>query len=259
MAQLRDLGVGRGPGTIVFDPEQIEELPGYNTRDMNSEATQTHIRTMADAIKENGNKDFPPITIFQENEKVYVMAGWCRRRAHLLARSEGADIKGILCFNAGKRDPAEMALDVLNSNEGLPLTRLEKALAVKKLLSFMWTREDIAKKKGWSVTTVNDLLALLEAPEEVKTLVKENKVSATEALRQVRQDPVEAPQRIRDAYQKATEAGKPKATKKYTLQPKGDNLDGIKRLIKTLSDDSLQELSDWLAEEIGRREEKAQK
>jgi ParB/RepB/Spo0J family partition protein len=250
MTQLRDLGVGRGPGTIVFDPYQIEELPGYNPRDMESTETQAHIREMADAIKENGNKDFPPITIYQENDKVYVMAGWCRRRAHILAKEEGADVKGILCMNAGKKTPAEMALDVLNSNEGLPLTQLEKAQAVHKLTLYLWTPEEIAKKKGWSVTTVHTLLALLKSPEEIKQLVKENKVSATEAVRQVRKDREKAPARIKDAVEKA---GGLRITKKHLTDPKESKLEGIKEVIRTLSDKDFEILNEWMTEEDDRR------
>lgn len=140
MARLKDLAVGRGGDSFIFDPSQIEEKPGYNVRDMESVETQAHIRRMADAIHASGTTAFPPITIGQEDGVIYVYAGYCRRRAFILAKDEGAPIKGILAIaNTQKED--ERTLDLLNSNDGLPLTPLEKAKVIQRLVSFQWTSQ----------------------------------------------------------------------------------------------------------------------
>jgi hypothetical protein len=81
MARLKDLAVGRGGDSFIFDPEEIQEKPGYNCRDMSSNETQAHIRRMADAIHAGGTSAFPPITIGQEDGTIYVYAGYCRRHA----------------------------------------------------------------------------------------------------------------------------------------------------------------------------------
>lgn len=52
MARFKELAIGRVGDSFIFDPETIEEKPGYNVRDMVSVETQAHIRRMADATAE---------------------------------------------------------------------------------------------------------------------------------------------------------------------------------------------------------------
>ncbi len=217
MARLKEheACIGRGGDSFLFDPEQIEEKPLYNVRDMESAETQAHIRKMADAIHAGGTAAFPPITIHQEDGKIYVIAGYCRRRAFILAKQEGAPIKGILAI-ANTQSEADRTLDLLNSNDGLPLTPLEKAKAVKRLIDFQWTAQEIARRRGVSVTAINNLLALLGAPADVMQMVEAGEVSATLAVNTVRQEgALLAGPKLADAVKIAKNSGKDKATAKH--------------------------------------------
>jgi ParB-like chromosome segregation protein Spo0J len=182
---------------------------------MESPETSAYVRSMADAILANGVAAFPPITIRRsEDGQIAVMAGWCRRRAHVLAMSEGADIKGIQCIDAGKKSKDEIYLDVLTSNTQLPLTAMEKAKGVKALLNGLWSPADISKKTGWSISTVNNLIALYDAPDEISQMVKDGVVSATFATEIVKSNtPDEAVRKLKSAANTAKESGKKKATK----------------------------------------------
>ena len=212
---VRDLALSRGASTLIFDPLLIHENPSDNTRDMSSESTITHIREMANSIKDNGNESFPPITIYQEGENIYVMAGWCRRRAHILAMEEGAPVKGILCLTVTKKKPEDLALSILSSNDGLPLTAIEKSKAVKRLQSFMWTAQEIAKRTGWSLSTVNNLIALHDAPESIKEIVSSGGASATLAIKLIHEEGADvAAEKLSSAVNSAKENGKKKATQK---------------------------------------------
>jgi len=212
---LRDQAISRGASILIFDPRDIAEIETFNTRNMESPETIAYIRGMADAIKENGNESFPPITITQEGDQIAVMAGWCRRRAHILAMDEGAPIKGIACLAAGKKTKEDVTLDILTSNSGLPLSAMERAKAVKRLTSFLWTPADIAKKTGWSISTVNNLIALYDAPDEIQNMVNCGQVSATFATEIVKSNPPdEALKKLKSAADTAEKAGKKKATKK---------------------------------------------
>ena len=211
---VRDLALSRGASTLIFDPLLIQENPADNTRQMDSESTIAHIREMANIIKDNGNESFPPITIYQEGENIYVMAGWCRRRAHILAMEEGAPVKGILCLNVQRKKPEDLALSILSSNDGLPLTAIEKAKAVKRLQSFMWSASEIAKRTGWSLSTVNNLIALHDAPESIIDMVKDGSVSATLAIKVVAENGDDAEGVLKDAVANAKRSGKSKATAK---------------------------------------------
>ena len=209
---IRDLG-SRGPSTVVLDPRIIKESPTDNTRDMDSLDTIAHIREMTDAILSEGNECFPPITVYQEANAVYVMSGWCRRRAHVLAMEEGAPIKGILCLVAPRKRPEDIALSILTANDGLPLTAIEKSKAVKRLQSFLWTTADIAKKTGWSISTVQNLISLHDAPDSILQMVKDGEVSATLATKIVKEkSPEEAEKILKSAVDTSKKAGKQKAT-----------------------------------------------
>lgn len=225
MARLKDLAVG-SKDAFLFDPEIIEEKPLYNVRDMESAETQAHIRRMADAIHVGGTASFPPITIHQEDGKIFVVAGYCRRRAHILARQEGAPIKGILAI-ANNQDEAERTLDLLNSNDGLPLTPLEQAKAVQRLLSFDWSPAEIAKRRGWSVSHVNDLILLLKAPSKVKEMVQSGEVSATTAIKTIRERKSAAPQVLAEAAETAKAEGKKKVTAKHIPSLPKENQDNL--------------------------------
>jgi ParB/RepB/Spo0J family partition protein len=223
--RLKELAVGRGGDTLLFDPEMIEEKDGFNVRDMNHPETIAHIRKMADAIKETGTATFPPITISQESGHIYVYAGHCRRRAFILAKEEGAPIKGILCV-ANNQKEDERTLDLLNSNDGLPLKPLEQAKVMKRLLSFQWTISDIAKKRGVSPQAISNTLALLALPAPAAELVETGQVAATLAVETVRQQgALIGTDALQTAVKTAKEKGKSHATKKHL--PKKTTLQAI--------------------------------
>jgi len=213
MARLKEMAVGRGGDIFLFDPELIEEIPGYNCRDMESHETQDHIRKMADAIHAGGTSAFPPITIGQKDGRIFVYAGYCRRRAFLLAKQEGAPIKGISAV-ANTQSEEERTLDLLASNDGLPLTSIEKAQVVKRLLSFQWTPAEIAKRRGVTVSAIQNLVALIDAPSEIREMVKNGEVSATQAVKTIREKGETAVEIVSDAVTRAKSAGKKKATQK---------------------------------------------
>jgi len=213
---LRDQAISRGASILIFNPSEIHELPEYNFRDMESPETIEYIRSMANVIKEEGVAAFPPITIRRsEDGKIAVMSGWCRRRAHVLAMSEGADIKGIQCIDAGKKSKDEIYLDILTSNTNLPLTAMEKAKGVKALTKGLWSIADIAKKTGWSVSTVNNLLTLYDAPDTILDMVKSGTVSATYATQIVKEKGPEEAEKIltETAESNKKTVGKKKVTK----------------------------------------------
>jgi len=214
MAKIRDLAEARSGETFYFNPEIIKEIEDFNPRNYESQEVKDHIEKIAKSIQENGVASLEPITISQIDGEVFVLRGHCRRRAALLARSWGVDFKGIRCLVDNLSD-ADRTMDLLNSNAGLSLTMLEKATVVKRLLNFGWSVEDIAKKHGVSVTAVNNMLVIHEAPEPIKELVKEGAVSATTAIETIQEKGTEAAVKVlEDAVENAQARGKTRATAK---------------------------------------------
>lgn len=209
--KMRDFS--RAGEIFLVDPELIEEREGYNIRDLDSPEVQEHIRKMANAIHESGTSNFPPISVQIEGDKMFVVSGHCRRRAHVLAKQEAAPVQGIRVVQS-KLNEHERVIDLLTSNDGLPLTQLQKAKVVKRLVDFDWSIAEIAKKMGVTHRVISDLLILLEAPQEIKTLVEDNKISATLAVETMKEDS-NAVQTLNTAVENATKQGKKRATKRH--------------------------------------------
>lgn len=210
---LKDITIKK-KDLILVDPAELLEIEAYNARNMESPETLAHIEQMALSMVENGIANFPPVTISAAKDgKVYLYAGYCRRRAALRARELGAPLTGIWAISNNQTEQ-ERVLDLLTSNNGLPLTQLEKASVIQRLVKFEWSVAEIAKKMGVTHRAISDLLILLEAPQEIKTLVEENKISATLAVETIKEDP-DAVQTLNTAVENATKQGKKKATKKH--------------------------------------------
>ncbi len=170
-----------------IDPDIIKEEDGWNIRQENDDLT-AHIRQLADSIKELGVLE--PLTIYQKKDGDIVLTnGHCRLAAVRLAQSEGAEIKTVPVRNEAKTsNDADRVLSMLTRNSGKPLTSLEQACVIKRLFGFGWSQTEIAKKTGYSVPHIGNLIELSSAPAEVQQLVSEGKVSATLATQIVRKE-----------------------------------------------------------------------
>jgi ParB/RepB/Spo0J family partition protein len=213
--RLKDMGTRAGE-IIMLDPEMIEEKPGYNVRNMESEATQAYIRQMVDSIHASGTAAFPEITVHQENGKVYVTRGHCRRRAFIIARNEGAEIKGIRAIASTIKGDAENTLDLINNADGLHLTPLEIATAIKRLISFEWSINEIAKRRGCTPQAIKNALEVADLPAPAAKMVEKGEVSATLAVVTVRKEgTLMGTERLKEGVKTAKEKGKSHATAKH--------------------------------------------
>ncbi len=199
---------------LMIDPAALQEEPGWNVRTPGPDL-DAHVRWLADSIKEKGVEE--ALTIRMKGDVPVVKNGHCRLMAVRLAVSEGAEIKGIPCRIEDPRrvSEADSTLSMLLRNSGKPLTALETAEVIKRLLAYGWTVPDIAKKTGYSVTHVNNLLRLLASPSGIVDLVKEGSVSPTTALYVLNKEGGEqATDTLKEAVKTAKERGKARATKK---------------------------------------------
>jgi ParB-like chromosome segregation protein Spo0J len=133
----------------------------------------------------------------------------------------------------GVKDPLLVRFDGENiiSNSGEPLTALEKAKVVGRLVAHGWSQQEIAKKCGWkSVASVVQYLEMLAMPEAVKEQVRQGDVSATtarqivkETARDAKNDPDFAAELIRkNMEENARIRGKDKRHKVTTKTLKRD-------------------------------------
>jgi predicted GNAT family acetyltransferase len=135
--------------------------------------------------------------------------GHCRLAAVRLAISEGADIKGVpVRVEERQVDDARRTLSLLTRNAGKPLSMIEQAIPVRRLLDYGWSDKEIAAKAGFSLSKVKDLIALCGADTEVKEMIDQGKVSPTTVARTIRKrGHQKAKEVLKDAVQEADESG----------------------------------------------------
>ncbi len=143
----------------------------------------------------------------------FVREGHRRRRAILLAISEGADIRKIQVLEH-KGDEAEQTLLIATSNDGLPLTPLEKAVIYGRLANWGWSDQEIAERVGRTAEHVRQAKALLELPLELKQMIQANEVAATYASELFREHGEAAVQMLKEAKAGEGEEKPKKLTRK---------------------------------------------
>jgi len=195
-------------------PEMLTEEDGFNVRGAFDEAyfeqpeVEEHIRGLADSYK--AGRYVPPIVVQVRDGIPYIRDGMHRRRALMLAISEGADIKRVQVLEH-RGDEAQQTLLLATSNDGRPLSPMERAVIYDRLEKWGWTHQEIASSVRRTSKHVSQTLALLEMPIELKRMVQRNEIAATQAAELYRQHGDDAMSMI-NATHEAT--GKGKVSKK---------------------------------------------
>ncbi len=139
----------------IFDEEKLKEL--------------------ADSIKEHGV--FQPIIVKRSIKGYDIIAGERRVKACQMA---GLETIPAIIRDFSDSDMMEIAL--LENLQRENLNPIEEADAYRKLLdSLSLTQDELAKRLGKSRSHITNMLGLLNLPDEVKSLINENKISMSHA------------------------------------------------------------------------------
>jgi ParB/RepB/Spo0J family partition protein len=220
MTQLRELGTRQD--YYLLDPRSIKVEPGYNVRDLSTSEAQGKLQELARSIASIGVQQ--PLTVRLKGEEVFVVAGHRRLAATMIAIRAGAEIKTIPCMGEPKGTSEEdRTADLIVSNSSDPLKALEVAAAIKRLVAFGWDNAKIAERCGWaSAQTVENHLALLSAPEDVKSMVRNGEVSPSVAREVVRKHGEKAGVVLDDAKKQAASEGKSRVTTAHVKASTGE-------------------------------------
>lgn len=179
----RSLGRGLGaliPGLQSPDKSQIVEID-VNLLDPNPyQPRLSHdekaIIELAESIKEHGL--IQPIVVRKKESRYEIVAGERRWRAALKA---GLPRIPAVIKDLGDEECALIALVENIQRENL--NPLEEAVAYKNIQEkFKLTQEEIADKLGLSRSTVANTLRILNLPEPVKDLIRNNKLARGHAV-----------------------------------------------------------------------------
>src|SRR5215217_7732353 len=172
--QMQAAGVVKRADANQVELENIHEEPGFNLR-AEGEDLDASIRDLADHIKRGGK--YPALEVRPRDEGgVFVVDGHRRRRALLLALSEGAPItnpkdgKNWIHVVPFEGSDADRTLRILTSAKGKPLDPLEVAEGYKRLRAFGWSPEQIAVAADIKAPQIRNLMKLGDANSDVKKL-----------------------------------------------------------------------------------------
>ena len=170
----------------VFKSENSNEINIENIEPCSfqprTEFNQEALETLAQSIKEKGI--LQPLLLRKKGEKYEIIAGERRWRAAKLA---GLESVPAVIKNLTDSETLEIAL--IENLQRENLSAIEEAEGLNRLMSeYEYTQEVIAKVIGKSRSHIANTLRLLSLPDEIKQMIKENKLSAGHARTLVGKD-----------------------------------------------------------------------
>ena len=202
--------------TFRLNPYLIVVKKGLNCREISSVENQAHIDMLARSIAANGVIE--PLTVYWEDGAPVLSNGECR----LLGTFRAIEVYGAPVLSVPVKTEikgageVERLLTQIVSNSGKPFNAFETGAVYHRFLGLGWTVAKIAEKCATSVSRVNQILELAEAPTEIKQLVLDGKVSATLAWETIKAaaTTADAVATLTGAVSNAEANGKAKATKR---------------------------------------------
>lgn len=179
-------GLGRGLGALL-DANSVIETTTETEKDVKKikitqiEPNKTQPRTdfdeekieeLAESIREYGIIQ-PIVVKLNKNGFYTIIAGERRWRA-----SRKAGLKEIPAVIKDVSEQTEKEITLIENIQRENLNSLEEAAGIKELIDeYGLTQDEVAKKIGRSRSAVTNILRLLNLPEEIKALIKEEKLS----------------------------------------------------------------------------------
>lgn len=215
---------------------QLRLIDGLNVRDADNYGD---IEDLAKSIEDFGLR--VPLQGYREGYIYYIVDGHRRYAALKLLSERGLDVSAQFLVEPKHFSEEDRIVNMVVTNDGKPLTPLELAEAVKRLLNLGWEAKKIAGKFGKSIVYINKLILLNSTPEALKKEIKVGRISSTFAIQLATQNQVEvylAGKLTND--EKADEAGdEPKPKKRVTAKniAKINSLKAVKKVVKVFSNE----------------------
>lgn len=237
---LKALAEGKADGIqkatyFKVRPDVVEFEQGFNLREEGADL-DAHIEHLYHAMKAGAY--IPPIDVAVIDGRVIVRDGHCRTRAARRLLAEGVEY--LLEARHLRGNDSDAVFHMLGSDQGRHFTPLEQGRGFLRLINMGHAVAEIAARTGMHRSTIENGLALAEAPAAVQKMVAEGKVASHTALKAVRQDgAAKATEKLAAGIKVAEKAGKKKATAKHIDGPKerGQTLPPTEKVAKRRKDD----------------------
>ena len=161
---------------VVNEPKEIEiGLIDRNPEQPRTVFDEDALNELANSIKTHGV--IQPIIVKEDNGRYVIIAGERRWRASRLA-----GLKTIPCVIKDYTEQEISEIAIIENLQREDLNPIESAKAIKNLINqYNLTQDEVADKIGKSRPAVANTLRLLSLPEQIITLVEQNKLSAGHA------------------------------------------------------------------------------
>ena len=167
--------------------DRIKVLPGLNVRGDTADY-RAHVSSIARSMHAEGWFDDKPLACFVDAEGLLVVKdGHTRLQAYDEAVALGAEIAYIPVVASSDYNMADITVGLVKSNTGRALRPVEVAVVCKRLQGWGWEASKIAERLDMSAAYVGELLALLAAPPALVALVQDGTVSASTAVKAIKQ------------------------------------------------------------------------
>lgn len=209
-------------GVVRFKAGDIRRIDGFNLR-VETPDYRAHIDDLKASMKSEGYYADKPMAGYAakdgDTQVLFLTDGYTRLTAVEELIAEGADgfddeFTIPVIIKPQTQTLEDLTVALVLGNEGRTLTVYEKALAVKRLINMGLTNAQVQQRLNMSDRYVLDLIVLAGAPAKVRNLVVSGKVSATEAIKQLKKDAGKAGAKLEQAAKAASAKGKKRATGK---------------------------------------------
>jgi ParB/RepB/Spo0J family partition protein len=157
--------------------EDLIVREGFNERE-----DYGNLQELAASIKENGVK--VPLSGYKDGNGKFVVKDGHRRHAAIglfIHEIEGPFWIPFMVEAKGYTDEQRL-IDMFIMNDGKPLTPLEMASGIGRLINYGYSEREIAAKIAKSQSYVNKLASLNSAPKKLLNLIQEGRVAASLAI-----------------------------------------------------------------------------
>lgn len=200
--------------------EAIQIAPGFNLRVTDSAEYKAEIEALKQSMLTEGFYATKPLSGFasldeQGDDCIIVTDGHRRLEAARLAAAEDETDRFErlpVVLKPATASNLDLAVSLHKENDAKPLSMLERAVLVRRMLSSGLGEREVASRLGITDRYVSDLKLLVGAPKAVRALVSAGKIAGTEAVTQLRKNPDAAAEKLQTLAAKAEKAGQPRLT-----------------------------------------------
>ena len=234
MSEIKDT---KKTDILLVDPRNLVIVDGFNVR-----TDYGDIEALAGSILELGLQVPLVGKKVRGEDKFELVDGHRRFKAIQYLLANGHDVPYVKLTPFTGNDEERVLAMVTTGTGQKPLTEIEQAEAIKRLVNFHYKPEEIGKKIGKSVPHIYNMLTLANTSRKVKELVISGKISGTTIVHIIRKtdDEREQYQMVTEAIENAKKEGKKTATaKNVTRLVQSNPMQKLKLLITMLDNNGI--------------------